>query len=198
MLINSKTKKKKGKKNWYKFVFDPIQKPKKKKGSFFSKVELFLASFFLYIFSLVELHTVLVLCIVQRKGFSVILSDMCPLVSGITTKDAVLSAELGMQALHLAVGGPALAPSGDEIQKGEHHDDSTSGPDDDGILQPGGHLVIKLLESEDAQGGHFYCRVHTSALPFCVEFLMFLTLFWSFVLQDLAGFANHSSERHHG
>ena len=180
MLINSKTK-------------------KKKKGSFFSKVELFLASFFIYIFSLVELlHRVLVLCIVQRKGFSVILSDMCPLVSGITTKDAVLSAELGMQALHLAVRGPALAPSGDEIQKGEHHDDSTSGPDDDGILQPGGHLVIKLLESEDAQGGHFYCRVHTSALPFCVEFLMFLTLFWSFVLQDLAGFANHSSERHHG
>lgn len=94
----------------------------------------------------------------QRKGFSVILSDMCPLVSGITTKDAVLSAELGMQALHLAVGGPALAPSGDEIQKGEHHDDSTSGPDDDGILQPGGHLVIKLLESEDAQGFSRICK----------------------------------------
>lgn len=93
----------------------------------------------------------------QGKGFSVILSDMCPLVSGITTRDAVLSAELGMQALHLAVGGPALASSGnEEIQKG--HDDSASVPDD-GVLQPGGHLVIKLLESEDAQGGNFYCRL---------------------------------------
>ena len=145
-----------------------LSKNQKKKGSFFSKVELFLASFFIYIFSLVELlHTVLVLCIVQRKGFSVILSDMCPLVSGITTKDAVLSAELGMQALHLAVGGPALAPSGDEIQKGEHHDDSTSGPDDDGILQLGGHLVIKLLESEDAQGGHIFIAGYTQVLfPF--------------------------------
>lgn len=37
----------------------------------------------------------------QQKPFSVILSDMCPLVSGITTRDAALSVELGMQALDL-------------------------------------------------------------------------------------------------
>lgn len=74
-----------------------------------------------------------------------ILSDMCPSVSGITTKDAAISAELGMQALHLAVGELALASSGHEIQEGEERHDI-------GILQPGGHLVIKLLESEDAQG----------------------------------------------
>ena len=82
-----------------------------------------------------------------------ILSDMCPLVSGITTKDAVLSAELGMQALNLAVGGTALVSSGEEeIQKGEERHDGSASVPDDAILQPGGHLVIKLLESEDTQG----------------------------------------------
>ena len=44
----------------------------------------------------------------QQKQFSVILLDMCPLVSGITTRDAALSVELGMQALDLAVGRATL------------------------------------------------------------------------------------------
>ncbi|KAK7276288.1 hypothetical protein RIF29_17426 [Crotalaria pallida] len=73
----------------------------------------------------------------KQKGFSVILSDMCPSVSGITTKDAALSVELGMRAFNLAVGkaSPVYAD-----------DDSSTG-----VLQVGGHLLIKLLESEDSK-----------------------------------------------
>ncbi|XP_019171923.1 PREDICTED: uncharacterized protein LOC109167358 [Ipomoea nil] len=81
----------------------------------------------------------------QQKGFSIILSDMCPLVSGITTRDAVLSAELGHRALNLAVGGGALPHSDDNVQL----DGSVSALGNNGALQPGGHLVIKLLESEE-------------------------------------------------
>lgn len=66
---------------------------------------------------------------------------MCPSVSGITTKDAALSVELGMRAVDLALGPAALASP-------VNNSDST----DSGVLKPGGHLVIKLLESQDAQG----------------------------------------------
>ncbi|KAH9702122.1 FtsJ domain-containing protein [Citrus sinensis] len=77
----------------------------------------------------------------KQKGFSVILSDMCPSVSGITTKDAALSVELGMRAVDLALGPAALASP-------VNNSDSST---DSGVLKPGGHLVIKLLESQDAQ-----------------------------------------------
>ncbi|KAK9123951.1 hypothetical protein Sjap_013553 [Stephania japonica] len=92
------------------------------------------------------------------KGFSVILSDMCPPVSGITTKDAALSAELGMRALGLAVGEAALAHLDDnnDGQESSHH--SSSGALENGILLPGGNLVIKLLESEDIQGFSKICK----------------------------------------
>ncbi|XP_025015295.1 ribosomal RNA large subunit methyltransferase E isoform X2 [Ricinus communis] len=89
-----------------------------------------------------------------QKGFSVVLSDMCPPVSGITTKDAALSMELGMQALDIAIGGAASAHPDDENQ----NDDSTSGENDNGVLQAGGHLVIKLLESEDIQEFTRICK----------------------------------------
>lgn len=92
--------------------------------------------------------------ILQQKGFSVILSDMCPLVSGITTRDAVLSAELGLRALDLAVGGGALPHSNDNVQTDGQSDGSVSAPGNNGVLQPGGHLVIKLLESEEIKGKH--------------------------------------------
>lgn len=82
----------------------------------------------------------------QQKGFSVILSDMCPLVSGITTRDAALSVELGMRALDLAVGGVGLPDMGNKL------DGSDAESDNNGVLKAGGHLVIKLLESEDVQG----------------------------------------------
>ncbi|GAV75170.1 FtsJ domain-containing protein, partial [Cephalotus follicularis] len=93
----------------------------------------------------------------RLKGFSVILSDMCPSISGITSKDAALSVELGMQALDLAVGGATSIHPDDDTQKGRQSDCSSSS-DDNGILQPGGHLVVKLLESEDVQEFSRICK----------------------------------------
>ncbi|KAK4273659.1 hypothetical protein QN277_017005 [Acacia crassicarpa] len=85
----------------------------------------------------------------QQKGFAVILSDMCPLVSGITTRDAALSAELGMRALDLAIG--RAAPVHSEYVTQEEQSGSSFSSDDNGVLQDEGHLVIKLLESEDVK-----------------------------------------------
>lgn len=77
---------------------------------------------------------------------------MCPPVSGITTKDSALSTELGMRALDLAVGEGALTLSYDSIPMEENSTGSVSALVDNGILRKGGHVVIKLLESEDGQG----------------------------------------------
>ncbi|CAI9092380.1 OLC1v1027600C1 [Oldenlandia corymbosa var. corymbosa] len=88
----------------------------------------------------------------ENKGFSVILSDMCPSVSGITTRDAALSAELGMRALNLAVGEAALVSSDDNVEGKSQPDRSSSDKGHGGILLPGGNLVVKLLESEDVKG----------------------------------------------
>lgn len=89
-------------------------------------------------------------------GFSVVLSDMCPSVSGITTRDAALSAELGMRALNLAVGQAAISQSPDDDE-----DNDGGGDDSAGVLRRGGHLVIKLLESEDAQGN---CKIGSKTI----------------------------------
>ncbi|KAH1038274.1 hypothetical protein J1N35_040017 [Gossypium stocksii] len=85
----------------------------------------------------------------KKKGFSVILSDMCPSVSGISTRDAALSFELGMRALDLAVG-RAMNASNDNFQN--EGKSCTCSPYDKGVLLSRGHLVIKLLESEDTKG----------------------------------------------
>uniref|UniRef100_A0A803P0M3 rRNA methyltransferase 2, mitochondrial n=1 Tax=Cannabis sativa TaxID=3483 RepID=A0A803P0M3_CANSA len=90
-----------------------------------------------------------------QRGFSVILSDMCPPVSGITTKDSALSVELGMRALEIAVGRTSLEQTEANLE------DLVTGVDDDdvnGLLQRGGHLVIKLLESEDGQEFSRICK----------------------------------------
>lgn len=79
---------------------------------------------------------------------------MCPLVSGITTRDAALSAELGMRALDLAIG--RAAPVHSEYVTQEEHSGGSSSSDDNGVLQDDGHLVIKLLESEDIKGGFYF------------------------------------------
>ncbi|WCJ19638.1 Ribosomal RNA large subunit methyltransferase E [Euphorbia peplus] len=79
----------------------------------------------------------------QKAGFSVILSDMCPSVSGITTRDAALSVELGMQALDLALGDLAISD--------DRPLESASDEDNNGVLRTRGNLVVKLLESEDIQ-----------------------------------------------
>lgn len=112
-----------------------------------------------------------------------ILSDMCPPVSGITTKDAALSVELGMQAVDLAVGGAASAHAGGDTEPNELSD-SACGADDNGILQAGGHLLVKLLESEDIQGGInfyvlFYVDNHYCVLQ-CVSDLHFGSCFVEF------------------
>ncbi|KAJ4847477.1 hypothetical protein Tsubulata_043624 [Turnera subulata] len=85
-----------------------------------------------------------------HKGFSVILSDMCPLVSGITTKDAALSIELGMRALDLAVGRTAGSTHFDEdIESEEELLTGTSG-----VLRPGGHLSLARFASHFSERHH--------------------------------------------
>ncbi|XP_021973812.1 ribosomal RNA large subunit methyltransferase E isoform X2 [Helianthus annuus] len=84
----------------------------------------------------------------KKKGFSVVLSDMCPLVSGITTRDSALSMELGMRALDLALGGSKLPDV--PLEDGQT-EKQLNKEDDVGILKPGGHLIVKLLESEDTK-----------------------------------------------
>ncbi|XP_078162716.1 ftsJ-like methyltransferase family protein isoform X1 [Carex rostrata] len=93
----------------------------------------------------------------QGRGFSVILSDMCPSVSGITTKDAARSCELGVRALSLAVGKISTADSDDS---GLEQFLSATEPDEDeaGVLRRGGNLVIKLLENEDVPAFGKFCK----------------------------------------
>jgi hypothetical protein len=89
----------------------------------------------------------------QERGFSVILSDMCPAVSGITTKDEAISCELGMRALSLAIGKIKLKEEPDYSTTIEKYQSSTEpDPDDNGVLRRGGSLVIKFLENEDVPG----------------------------------------------
>ena len=88
----------------------------------------------------------------QGKGFSVILSDMCPVVSGITTRDTAISCELGKRALSLAVSRAKVPGSADKNNLEDFLDSSEPDANEDGILRRGGNLVIKLLESEDNQG----------------------------------------------
>ncbi|PON60993.1 Ribosomal RNA large subunit methyltransferase E, partial [Trema orientale] len=90
-----------------------------------------------------------------QKGFSVILSDMCPPVSGITTKDSALSVELGMRALDIAVGRASLEQTEANLEGSVTCLDDEN---DSGLLKEGGHLVIKLLESEDGQEFSRICK----------------------------------------
>ncbi|KAK9062953.1 hypothetical protein SSX86_016823 [Deinandra increscens subsp. villosa] len=91
----------------------------------------------------------------QKEGFSVVLSDMCPLISGITTRDAALSMELGMRALDLALGGSKLpvVPLEDGLTEKQPNKE-----DDVGILKTRGHLIVKLLESEDTKELSKICK----------------------------------------
>ncbi|KAG6404437.1 hypothetical protein SASPL_136685 [Salvia splendens] len=99
-----------------------------------------------------DMHFIIYL---QQKGFSVILSDMCPLVSGITSRDAALSVELGMRALDLAVG-MSTAVNNAPLQA--ELDSSGLALDTGRLLKPGGHLIIKLLESEDIKEFNQICK----------------------------------------
>lgn len=77
---------------------------------------------------------------------------MCPSVSGITSRDAALSAELGMRAIDLAVGKSAVDQTAASQEVQSDGSGSGSAPDVDRLLKRGGHLIIKLLESEDIKG----------------------------------------------
>ncbi|KAL6638161.1 hypothetical protein ACP70R_025733 [Stipagrostis hirtigluma subsp. patula] len=85
----------------------------------------------------------------QERGFSVILSDMCPAVSGITTKDEAISCELGMRALSLAVGKIKVKESDYSATIEKFLSSTEPDPDEDGVLRRGGSLVMKFLENED-------------------------------------------------
>lgn len=98
----------------------------------------------------------------QGKGYSVILSDMCPPVSGIHTKDTALSCELGTRALTLALGEIDLEDANiasstliDEAAHGHVQCDAC-----EGMLQSRGNLVIKFLECEESQGFPKICKKH--------------------------------------
>uniref|UniRef100_J3LU94 rRNA methyltransferase 2, mitochondrial n=1 Tax=Oryza brachyantha TaxID=4533 RepID=J3LU94_ORYBR len=94
----------------------------------------------------------------QERGFSVVLSDMCPVVSGITTKDAAISCELGMRALSLAVGKMKAKDSDCNTILEKFQSSTEPDPDEDGILRRGGSLVIKFLENEDIPGFGKFCK----------------------------------------
>lgn len=94
----------------------------------------------------------------QGKGFSVILSDMCPTVTGITTRDSALSCELGKRALSLAVGRGKIPGSGDKNDCEDFFDSSEPDANEDGVLRRAGNLVVKLLESEDNQEFGNFCK----------------------------------------
>eukprot|EP00249_Psilotum_nudum_P014808 c25018_g1_i1 orf=393-785(+) len=89
------------------------------------------------------------------KGFSVLLSDMCPAVSGVGSRDATLSAELGFRALHLAIGDRALASFDGSTYHPSQLYVETNGVMTQqatrGLLLPGGNIVVKVLEGEDSQ-----------------------------------------------
>ncbi|KAJ3685261.1 hypothetical protein LUZ61_014425 [Rhynchospora tenuis] len=94
----------------------------------------------------------------QGRGFSVILSDMCPSVSGIATKDAALSCKLGMRALSLAVGKISSVDS-DDCEIEQFLSDIETDADETGVLKHGGNLVIKFLENEDVPAFGKFCKL---------------------------------------
>ena len=80
---------------------------------------------------------------------------MCPVVSGIRTKDTTLSCELGTRALTLALGEIRFTATKKAFDRSlEAEDDPVYLEPDacEGMLQSGGNLVIKLLECEESQG----------------------------------------------
>ena len=72
---------------------------------------------------------------------------MCPLVSGITTRDAALSVELGMQALDLAVGRATLHSLDDNVQREKEMDGSASDLENEGVLLTGVFMNGKRFQN---------------------------------------------------
>eukprot|EP00246_Nothoceros_aenigmaticus_P007288 TRINITY_DN20982_c0_g1_i1.p2 TRINITY_DN20982_c0_g1~~TRINITY_DN20982_c0_g1_i1.p2 ORF type:complete len:161 (-),score=13.35 TRINITY_DN20982_c0_g1_i1:201-683(-) len=88
-----------------------------------------------------------------HEGYSVILSDMCPAVSGIHSRDAALSGKLGMRALDLALGSKFATSRPTMLEPFELVEEEWSG-----LLELGGSMAIKLLEGEESQGFAGICK----------------------------------------
>lgn len=82
------------------------------------------------------------------SGFHTVLSDMAPDTAGAGRLDAIRSLSLAQAALALAVG---AAVDGEE----QHH-----GGDTHGVLLPGGHFVVKILEGAGTREWGKECVVH--------------------------------------
>eukprot|EP00850_Spirogloea_muscicola_P006893 SM000033S12414 [mRNA] locus=s33:815495:817070:- [translate_table: standard] len=86
------------------------------------------------------------------KGFSTVLSDMCPPLSGMSASDIAVSKALGQRALELALGSSAYIRAlgaTDTLQEAQDHH---------GVLNAGGSLVMKLLEGAGTQDFKGICR----------------------------------------
>lgn len=84
-------------------------------------------------------------------GFDTVLSDMCHNTLGCGDADAARSLELGHTAASIAIGAPFLYENTQPCDLAEfekRHLDRWR----NGVLKPGGNLIIKLLEGEPTFG----------------------------------------------
>ena len=79
----------------------------------------------------------------QPLGFTTVLSDMCPATTGSGSLDATRSAVLAEAAVELALGEHGVAVSGCNATS-----EARPPPPNQGVLLPGGALVVKLLEGD--------------------------------------------------
>ena len=92
------------------------------------------------------------------RGFSAVLSDMCPDTTGAASTDAARSARLAHAALALALG--------DEAEAEAEGEGSESG-----VLRPGGALVLKLLEGPGGARQELAALCKARACAVCVRAL---------------------------
>lgn len=88
------------------------------------------------------------------RGFHVVLSDMCHNTVGNSAADVVRSMELARSAAALAVGEDGADeedPNAEEMQPKELHEGPGGLQDWPGVLLPGGHFVVKLLQGTGSQ-----------------------------------------------
>lgn len=100
----------------------------------------------------------------QPRGFSAVLSDMCPATTGSGSLDATRSALLAEAAVELALGDFGVAAAGrDEANAARR------GPSQ-GVLLQGGALVVKLLEGDGGtrQELNAICRVRRTRTTLCL------------------------------
>ncbi|CAL8462409.1 g1942 [Coccomyxa elongata] len=89
------------------------------------------------------------------RGFHVVLSDMCHNTVGNSAADVVRSMELARSAAALAVGEDGAdgeEPDAGKVQPKKLHEGGPAGSQEwPGVLLPGGHFVVKLLQGTGSQ-----------------------------------------------